>query len=183
MADNKTKISKLLALGLRHMPEELGLTLSPEGWAETSKVIEGVRARGYDLRMSLLVQIVAEDDKGRYTLSHDNRKIRANQGHSVEVDLGLVPQTPPDVLFHGTNQKSVGDILASGLQRMSRQYVHLSTSIETATTVGARRRGETVIFRIDAKRAHAEGVPFYVSENHVWLVKDLPREYLEILYD
>lgn len=184
MSDERTKISKLLALGLRHKPEELGMTLDEHGWAKTSDVIAGVKARGYRLTPAILAEIVAADDKQRYSFHPSGNFIRANQGHSVaSVDLELSPQTPPGALFHGTSQKSVGDIMASGLQRMARQYVHLSTSVETATTVGNRRRGETVIFRIDAARAHADGVLFYVSENGVWLVKDLPAQYLEILYD
>jgi putative RNA 2'-phosphotransferase len=178
---DKVKISKLLALGLRHKPDALNLTLDRDGWALVSDVIKGVRNKGYNITEMVLKTIIDEDDKQRYALSPNGCKIRANQGHSFSgVDLKFEPTTPPDVLFHGTSRRNVGSIMANGLKKASRHYVHLSESIETATKVGARRAGETVIFRIDAATAHAAGVIFYVSENRVWLVDELPRQYLSL---
>lgn len=178
MSKNNVRISKLLSLGLRHQPDALGITLDDSGWANVSDVIKGVKAKGYDLSHDLLKTIVTENDKQRFALSADGRKIRANQGHSVEgVDLELVAKEPPAVLYHGTSQTSIDAILASGLQKMKRHHVHLSPNIETALRVGGRRPGTVAIIVVDCARAHADGLVFYESENGVWLTDNVPAQY------
>lgn len=167
---------------MRHKPDDLGLTLDAQGWASTSAVVAAVKARGYRFSAADLRRIVADDDKARYALSLDGRRIRAQQGHSLTVEHDFKPSPPPQHLFHGTSQRVVGDILRGGLLKMARHHVHLSSDIETASKVGARRRGDTVIFCVDAAAMSAENFVFLQSHNGVWLTDHVPPRYLSLQY-
>lgn len=171
--DDRT-LSKRLSYLLRHAPHEAGLTLGVGGWVPLAPLLKNLRVtRGQ------LERVVAESDKQRFSLriTEQGEQIRANQGHSVPVDLSLEPQTPPETLYHGTHTKAVAEIIQHGLKRMNRHHVHLSADKATAQKVGA-RRGKAVIFVVDAARMHATGHLFYCSENGVWLVDRVPPEFL-----
>lgn len=172
------QMSKLIALVLRHKPEQLGLTMDAHGWVSTEALIAKLNAIQPFTR-EILEQIVREDSKQRYAFSPDGAFIRANQGHSIPVDLGFVPRTPPEILWHGTGEKSWKRIQEEGLRPMSRQYVHLSPDPETAIAVG-KRHGKPVLFVIDAAKMHRDGLLFYQSENGVWLTDAVPPEYLRM---
>lgn len=174
-----TKTSKFLSLILRHKPEVIGITLDEHGWARVDEVIVGI-AKTRPMSMAILEEIVATDSKGRYAFNEDKTLIRANQGHSVHVDVELAEKLPPEVLYHGTGEKSVVSIEAQGLLPMSRLYVHLSLDVATATKVG-QRHGKPVVFRVDAQAMATQGHRFYVSRNGVWLTKHVPAEYLQRL--
>lgn len=169
---NLIKISRYISLILRHKPEEIGITLDEHGWANVSELLNGV-----EIDMSTLEQIVSTDDKQRYSFNEDKTLIRANQGHSIPVDVELDEVVPPEYLWHGTGEKYVNDIVNMGLIPKSRLYVHLSSDTDTALTVG-RRHGTPVLFRIDASKMHQDGFKFYLSKNGVWLTKYVPVEYL-----
>jgi len=174
------KISKFLSKYLRHEPESLGLTLAPGGWVRVDELMAASKERNFAFTLDELKAMVAQNDKQRFSFDPSGTLIRANQGHSTEVDLQLKPATPPDVLYHGTGKKSVDAIQKSGLQKMSRHHVHLSRDLVTARKVGA-RHGVSVIFQIDARAMHAAGIEFYCSDNGVWLVDHVPTEYLKLL--
>ena len=178
---NTTQISKLISLVLRHHPERLGLTLDNHGWADTKALIKAINAiQPFD--MEQLERIVQTDNKQRYAFSLDKARIRANQGHSIPVDLELTPRTPPNILWHGTGERFVSAIIQEGLKPMSRQYVHLSADPETAVKVG-RRHGRPVLFTVDAARMAGDGLLFYRSENGVWLTDTVPPQYLKRTID
>jgi putative RNA 2'-phosphotransferase len=177
MSTNFKSISKLLSLVLRHEPGRIGLTLDANGWADVDDLIRRVSAHGPPLDRELLARIVAESDKQRFALSPDGRSIRANQGHSVEVDLALEPSVPPPLLFHGTAVNAVASIRAQGLVPGSRQHVHLSRDSETAMKVGS-RHGKPVVLTVLAQDLSAIGHTFYVSANGVWLTEHVPPQYL-----
>jgi putative RNA 2'-phosphotransferase len=174
---NNTSISKFLSLVLRHKPEEIGLTLDANGWASIAELIDLAAQRGTRLSRPLIESIVAESDKQRFAISADGTKIRANQGHSVEIALGLAPQTPPEQLFHGTAARFLDSIRASGLHSASRQHVHLSTDHATAEKVGS-RHGKPVVLSVASGQMARDGHVFYLSENGVWLTAAVPAEYL-----
>lgn len=174
-----TKTSKFLSLILRHKPEVIGITLDEHGWARVDEVIAGI-AKTRPMSMEILEEIAATDSKGRYAFNEDKTLIRANQGHSVHVDVELEEKVPPEVLYHGTGEKSVASIEAQGLLPMSRLYVHLSMDVATAAKVG-QRHGKPVVFRVDAQKMAAQGQRFYVSRNGVWLTKQVPAEFLQKL--
>ena len=177
MKNNLTHASKFLSLILRHNPQAGNITLDSNGWAITNKVLDALRSKGYTGTQEFLDEIVSTDNKQRYGYSDDKSLIRANQGHSVEVDLSLVPKIPPDILYHGTAEKSVPSIMASELRSGSRQYVHLSRDIPTATSVGS-RHGKPHILEINAKAMTADGFEFFCSKNNVWLTKVVPSKYV-----
>ena len=170
------KTSRYISLILRHRPEVAGITLDKNGWANVSELIKGVN-KTHHLTMELLDQIVDTDEKQRYSYNADKTMIRANQGHSIEVDVELSPATPPEKLWHGTSQKYVESIECSGLLSQSRLFVHLSTDYPTAITVG-RRHGEPVVYSVDAAQMQKDGYIFYRSVNNVWLTKYVPTIYL-----
>lgn len=171
--------SKYLSYVLRHRPDVVGLHLDKNGWTDLETLIEKTGISKRDLEV-----IVASDGKGRYSFSPDGTKIRANQGHSAKgVEPTFKSAVPPTVLYHGTTMHSVDGILKQGLLPMRRTHVHLSADIEVARSVGGRRKGTVVIFEIDAKRALADGLKLYLSDNGVWLVKELPPTYLKVLDD
>ena len=172
-----TRASKFIALILRHDPAAGGLTLDAEGWAPVDQVVAALRQHDPAANRAMLDQIVADDAKGRYNFSADGARIRANQGHSVAVDLGLLPATPPALLYHGTVARVLDAIRAEGLRPMQRQHVHLSPDTETATIVG-RRRGVPLVLAVRAGDMHAAGTLFYRSENGVWLTGPIPPEWI-----
>ncbi|MBD1913990.1 MULTISPECIES: RNA 2'-phosphotransferase [unclassified Leptolyngbya] len=173
-----TKVSKYLSKHLRHTPERLGLTLDVGGWVGVDELLSACAAQQFPITRAELEDVVANSDKQRFSLDATKTRIRANQGHSVAVDLQLEPQTPPDVLYHGTGEQSVPAILQSGLVKMSRHHVHLSRDVETARKVGM-RHGRPAILAIDTAAMQRAGFTFYCSENGVWLVDEVPATYLE----
>ncbi|MCL9805943.1 RNA 2'-phosphotransferase [Flavobacterium amniphilum] len=177
--NNDTKnISKFLSLVLRHAPETIKLSLDVNGWADVEELLKQCNAFQKKLDKETLEQVVETNDKKRFAFNDDKTKIRASQGHSVAVDLDIKPITPPDILFHGTVEKFLEAIKKEGLQKMSRQHVHLSKDIETATKV-ASRRGKPVILSIETQRMVEDGYLFYCSENGVWLTDEVPVAYIK----
>jgi putative RNA 2'-phosphotransferase len=171
------KISKFLSLVLRHDSAKIGIDLDHQGWTDCADLIEASNRNGVPLDAALLEEIVRSSDKQRFALSDDKTRIRANQGHSVSVDLQLEKLTPPKTLFHGTVEKFLPSIQTRGLEKSERHHVHLSADIETATKVGE-RRGKPVILLVDAGRMHKAGYHFHRSENGVWLVDHIPVEFI-----
>ena len=169
--------SKFISLILRHKPDVISITLDEHGWANVDELIAGV-SKTHPLNMSMLEQIVAEDEKQRYSFNEDKTLIRANQGHSIPVDVELEEKEPPEILFHGTGEKYVDSISKEGLIPKSRLYVHLSADEETAVKVG-QRHGKPVVFKVKSGEMHRNGFKFYCSVNGVWLTKSVPVEYLE----
>jgi putative RNA 2'-phosphotransferase len=177
MEQELIKYSKLLSLVLRHNPARLGLTLDPQGWVEVATLLRAAKQHGIALNVQLLERVVAENDKQRFAFSADRTHIRASQGHSVAIDLALTPQTPPNVLYHGTASHFLESIRQSGLEKRSRQHVHLSANEETARRVGA-RHGKPVILQVAASQMADAGMHFYRSENGVWLTEHVPVAFL-----
>jgi len=171
------RVSKYLAKYLRHAPRELGLTLQPGGWVPVDDLLEAARKHGFPISHDELVEVVETNDKRRYSFDETGDLIRANQGHSVAVDLHLEEREPPETLYHGTVERFLSSILAEGLNRGSRHHVHLSKDTETARKVGA-RRGTPVILTVDAGRMHRDGHRFFLSANGVWLTDAVPPGYL-----
>jgi putative RNA 2'-phosphotransferase len=173
------RISKLLSYGLRHAPEKVGLELDAAGWADVPGLLRALAGLGEVVTLDDLELLVRTSDKQRFSLSPDRARIRANQGHSIAVDLGLVPREPPDRLYHGTVRRFLEGIRSSGLQRGSRSHVHLSVDEETAEKVAARRKGQAVLLKVRAAAMHADGHVFYRSDNGVWLTEHVPPRYID----
>lgn len=169
--------SKFLSLVLRHKPEEIGIKLDREGWVDIETLLRHLKKAGRAITRTELDTLVATSDKKRFTISEDGRRIRAAQGHSVKVDLGLAPQVPPVELYHGTASASLDDIFAQGLVPGRRQQVHLSPDPETARLVG-RRHGKPVVLRVETAQMHEDGHLFYRADNGVWLTDNVPARYL-----
>ena len=181
MQDDLQKTSKFLSLILRHKPEVIGTELDEKGWADVMSLIDGVNKSGkYFLDMKILEEIVRTDEKGRYSFNADKTKIRANQGHSVKVDVDLKRCPPPEYLWHGTAEKYVDSINEKGLIPKSRLYVHLSADVATAEKVGS-RHGKPVIYKILSGEMHRQGYNFYISANGVWLADFVPSNFMEKL--
>ena len=174
------KLSKYLSFILRHHPQSIGLALDDEGWADIDELLAKAKANGKTIDHATLIHVVETNDKKRFTISEDGRRIRAAQGHSIKVVLGLEPKEPPSTLFHGTATKFLESILKNGLQPKSRQQVHLSTTKETALKVG-QRHGKAVILKIDANKMYQQGLKFYQADNGVWLTDHVPVEFLSPL--
>ena len=172
----KASLSKFISLVLRHKPEVIGIKLDKNGWANVSDLIAGINKK-HRITMELLEDIVATDSKQRYSFNEDHTKIRANQGHSVNVDVELEEKMPPDILYHGTGGNAVGSIMYSGILPQKRLYVHLSTNAVTAWEVGA-RHGNPYVLKIDAKKMVEDGYKFYLSKNGVWMTKEVPPKYI-----
>ena len=173
--------SRFISLILRHKPEVIGITLDEHGWADVQELIDGInKSGGHNLDMVTLEEIARTDEKQRYSFNEDYTLIRANQGHSIPVDVELEERTPPDILWHGTGEKYVPSIDSQGLIPKSRLYVHLSSDLETARKVGS-RHGKPVIYEIDCKKMSADGYKFFESVNHVWLTKEVPVRYMRKL--
>ena len=177
MGDRAVQISKFLSLVLRHQPEKIGLRLSQSGWASVEELIEASRQRGIEFTLEELQNVVASNDKKRFSLSEDGLLIRANQGHSIEVKLGYAPTAPPDVLYHGTAERFLTSIKQQGLIKGRRHHVHLSADVDTATKVG-RRHGKPVVLKVEAGKMRQDGFVFYLSANKVWLTERVPIQYL-----
>jgi len=174
---NIVRTSKFISLVLRHQPDLIGLTLDDAGWVYVDVLLDGMARHGHRITRADLERVVATSDKRRFALSEDGRRIRASQGHSVAVELGYEPATPPDRLYHGTGHRNVAAILRDGLKRMQRHHVHLSADPHTARTVGT-RHGRPVVLIVDAARMSAEGHTFFRSANGVWLTQFVPPDYL-----
>ncbi|MEH1868567.1 MAG: RNA 2'-phosphotransferase [Nostoc sp.] len=179
MSDSRlVKISKYLSKYLRHTPDAIGIKLAPGGWVAVDELITACAKNKFSITRQELEAVVESSEKQRFSFDSTGTLIRANQGHSVEVDLQLESAVPPDELYHGTGHKSVDSIMEAGLCKMSRHHVHLSKDIATAQTVGA-RHGKPVVFAISAATMYQAGYIFYCSDNGVWLVDQVPPEYLQ----
>lgn len=172
-----TETSRFISLILRYKPETIGITLDEHGWANVDELIEGI-SKTRPFNMEMLEEIVRTDNKQRYSFNEDKTLIRANQGHSILVDVELPIVTPPDVLYHGTAEKYVSSIEKEGLIPKSRLYVHLSSDKETALKVG-QRHGKPVVYIVKSNEMNKQGYTFYQSVNGVWLTKHVPFEFLE----
>ncbi|MEM6261545.1 MAG: RNA 2'-phosphotransferase [Bacteroidota bacterium] len=172
-----TRISKFLSMVLRHRPETIGLTLDNQGWADVDELVQKAGESGRNITPEMLDHVVENNNKKRFAFNEDKTRIRASQGHSINIDLGYEPAVPPEVLFHGTAQKFVGSIFAQGLQKRKRHHVHLSADKATALTVGG-RHGSPVIFEVQAGEMHRQGHKFFVSANGVWLTEEVPVAFL-----
>lgn len=179
MKIDPVELSKFLSLILRHKPETIGLVLDAQGWAFIDDIVEKGGRGGNKFSREDLLRVVQSSDKKRFSISADELRIRAAQGHSVSVDLDLPPKRPPAVLYHGTATRFVAAILREGLTSKSRRQVHLSIDEVVARSVG-QRHGKPAIFRVDALRMHMCGHKFYVADNGVWLVDHVPPEFLEL---
>ncbi len=171
------KASRFMSLILRHKPESIGISLDEHGWADVEELIKGI-SKKYPFDMNILEEIVRTDDKERYSFNEDKTLIRANQGHSIPVDVELEIVDPPEFLWHGTGEKYTESIELIGLIPKSRLYVHLSVDEETAINVG-KRHGKPVVYRIRSGEMKERGYVFYRSKNGIWLTKTVPSEFLE----
>lgn len=174
---NNKSISKFLSLILRHSPGKIQLPLDDHGWADVATLLTQCQAHGHRFSFAELETVVAESDKQRFSFNEDKTRIRANQGHSIEVILDLPLTTPPEFLYHGTVDKFIKDIRATGLQKGNRHHVHLSDNLGTAENVGS-RRGAPKILTIRSGQMHRDGIPFYRSVNGVWLTDEVPPRYI-----
>lgn len=175
------KISKFLSLVLRHKPETIGIELDENGWTDVSILIRKCNGYGIHFDLTMLKYVVATNNKKRFSFNDSFSKIRASQGHSIDIDLGYKPQMPPEILFHGTALKYVDSILKTGLEKRNRNHVHLSLDIETAIKVG-QRHGKPVVFEVLAGNMVKVGnYKFYLSENGVWLTDIVPTKYLRLI--
>ena len=170
--------SKFISLILRHKPETIGITLDEHGWANVDELIAGI-SKTENFNMDMLEEIVRTDEKQRYSFNDDKTLIRANQGHSIPVDVELEKLEPPNYLYHGTGEKFKESIDKLGLIPKSRLYVHLSPDIETALKVGS-RHGKPIVYRVLAGDMYNDGFDFFKSVNGVWLTKEVPTKYLEM---
>jgi putative RNA 2'-phosphotransferase len=177
MNNNLKPISKFLSLVLRHKPEEIGLSLDENGWASVQELMEKMNEKGISINMELLDAIVETNDKKRFAFNEDKTRIRASQGHSIDVDLNMEPAEPPAFLYHGTGEKNLSLILATGIKKMNRQHVHLSKDKETAVTVGS-RHGKPVVLTVRSGQMHTDGIKFYLSANGVWLTEFVDVKYI-----
>lgn len=174
---NAAKISKYISLILRHKPEAAGITLDEHGWADVGELIRGIQ-KTQRFNMEMLEEIVRTDQKQRYSFNEDKTRIRANQGHSIPVDVELPVTEPPEILWHGTGQKYVESIDRTGLIPKDRLYVHLSGDRETAVKVGS-RHGKPMVYQVDSGQMAKDGYLFFRSVNGVWLTKQVPVKYLK----
>ena len=177
MENSLERTSRFISLILRHKPETIGIELDEHGWANVDELLKGV-----NIDFDTLEKIVNEDEKGRYSFNEDKTKIRANQGHSINVDVELEEKVPPDILYHGTGEKYVDSINKIGLIPKTRLYVHMTEDLEVAKNTG-KRHGKLVVYEINAKQMAEDGIKFYLSVNNVWLSKEVPAKYLKIKYD
>lgn len=173
------KLGRFLSLVLRHDPKAAGICLDEHGFADVEKLLDGVRRTGRHIDMDTLERIVYENNKQRYSFNEDHTKIRANQGHSIHVDVELKKATPPSYLYHGTATRFLSAIKQKGIQKMGRQYVHLSSDSQTAMDVG-RRHGVPVVITVCAEAMTSDGIPFYLSENGVWLCDEVLPKYFSL---
>jgi putative RNA 2'-phosphotransferase len=180
ITQRQIKVSKYLSKHLRHQPERLGLELLAGGWVNVEQLLAAVAANGFEISLAELRQVVTNSDKQRFAFNDAGDLIRANQGHSIEVDLQLTAKIPPNILYHGTHLKAIDPILATGLDKMSRHHVHLTTDLNMAHQVGS-RRGKSAVLVVNAIAMIDDGYDFYCTDNDVWLVDTVPPQYLELL--
>lgn len=178
---DQNKISKFLSYVLRHKPDSIGLQLDPYGWLLINDIIANSQAE-IVLSKEVIEETVSNNKKKRFTISYDGKYIRANQGHSIKVDLQLMPKKPPATLYHGTATRFLDSILKEGLKAGQRQHVHLSSNKETAKEVGS-RYGKPVILTIDSKKMYRDGYQFFISNNHVWLTNSVVNQYIHQTQD
>ncbi len=176
--DKFKKISKSLSYWLRHHPEDIGIVVASDGWTDIKDLLEKAKSKIF-FDFNELKYVVQNNDKKRFSLSEDMCRIRANQGHSIPVELGLLEVLPPNILYHGTPNKNVESILKNGLDKGNSHHVHLSKDEETAAVVGS-RRGVFTILKIEALRMRADGYKVYISDNGVYLVDEVPSKYISI---
>ncbi len=179
MNDKHKQLGKFISLVLRHNPGTIGIKLDANGWADVNELITGMNRNGRRIDKTTLIEIVETNDKQRYSFNEEQTKIRANQGHSVSVDVELAERIPPEILYHGTADRFLEVILQTGLQKQNRQHVHLSVDEKTAISVG-KRHGRPKVLKIKAASMHQAGHKFYLSTNQVWLTDFVPAEYIEI---
>lgn len=175
------EFGKFISLILRHKPEVIGITLDSNGYADVKELLNGINKSGKEIDMITLERIVRENNKKRYSFNKDKTKIRANQGHSLNVDVELKSAVPPKVLYHGTADRFLESIKEKGILKKSRQYVHLSKEKETAIDVG-KRHGKPVVLAIDTEKMCNDGYVFYLSENNVWLSDYILWKYVKGIY-
>lgn len=171
--------SKFLSLVLRHKPEVIDLTLDENGWADIKELITKASAKDVILSQEIIKVVIETNDKQRFTYNDVKSKIRANQGHSIKIDIDLESVEPPSLLYHGTAKRNIDSILEKGIDKRNRQHVHLSNEIETAKNVGS-RHGKPIIIIIDASQMHRDGIKFYLSKNKVWLTEFVDAKYITI---
>ncbi len=174
--ENKKRIGKFLSYVLRHEPDKIGIELDENGWANVQELIEKCKKHRCHFSMNDLIEIVETNDKKRYSFNEKRNKIRANQGHSIDIDLGLSPVEPPEFLYHGTATRFLNSIMEEGIVKGSRQHVHLSKDKQTAEKVGS-RHGKVAILTILSGKMHEDGILFYQSDNGVWLT-----DYIDVKY-
>ena len=172
--------SKFLSLVLRHKPEEINLVLDKNGWADIDELFEKSNARKVFFNMEILEEVVETNNKKRFTFNGDKTKIRANQGHSIDIDLELKPIQPPSELYHGTSIRNIESIQSKGIEKRNRQHVHMSLEKDTAENVGS-RHGKPVILTIDTERMYSDGCHFFLSKNGVWLTDFVAPKYIKTL--
>ncbi len=175
---NLENISRYMSLILRHKPDVIGISLDEHGWANVNELINGIAKNNAGFNMESLEEIVRTDSKQRYSFNDDKTLIRANQGHSIPVDIELEEKEPPEYLYHGTGEKYVESINRQGLIPKSRLYVHLSKNVKTAESVGE-RHGRPIVYLVHSGKMYKDGYKFYLSANGVWLTKKVPVEYLQ----
>ena len=173
------KISRYLSRHLRHAPSRIGIQLAPGGWVPVSELLDACKKNNFPVQLAELKEVVVQNDKQRFSFDSTGTLIRANQGHSVEIDLQLEPAVPPDILYHGTGATAVKSILIEGIRKMSRHHVHLSADVPTARKVGA-RHGIPAVLIVRAAAMQQDGYTFYCSDNKVWLVDFVPPTYLKL---
>ncbi len=178
--NSNIKLSKFLSFISRHKPETIGINLDSNGWASVTQLIEKLNQVGKQIDLDKLKEVVETDNKQRFSFSVNLDKIRANQGHSIKIDLDYIPQEPPKFLYHGTAERFVNSILETGIVKKNRHHVHLSSDVETALKVG-QRHGKPFIFKILALEMFNAGYVFYLSDNLVWLTDEVPIKYLSVL--
>jgi putative RNA 2'-phosphotransferase len=177
MSNNEIQISKFLSLVLRHKPETIGIELDDKGWTDVNTLIEKSNNYGIKFNNEILNHIVATNSKKRFAFNDTFDRIRASQGHSVEIELGYTSQKPPEILYHGTGERSVQSILKTGIEKRNRHQVHLSAEIETAIKVG-QRHGKPFVFKVLAEQMYNNEFEFFISDNGVWLTDNVPTKYL-----
>ncbi|HCQ5967531.1 TPA: RNA 2'-phosphotransferase [Clostridioides difficile] len=175
----KDRLSVFISLILRHKPETIGIKLDNYGYADVNELIGNINSTGRNINMEILEQIVKEDNKQRYSFNEDRSKIRANQGHSIKVNVELKELRPPKCLYHGTTIRFLDNIKKEGIVRKSRLYVHLSNDIDTAIKVGE-RHGIPIVLKVNTEKMYEDGYKFYLSENNVWLCYHIPFKYVKI---
>jgi len=177
MTKDLKHISKFMSLVLRHQPEEIGLQLDENGWANAKELVQKMNAKGIRVDIEIIKKVVERNDKKRFAFNEDKTMVRASQGHSIDIDLALTAAEPPELLYHGTGEKNVAAILNEGIQKMNRQHVHLSKDKTTAINVGT-RHGKPIVLTIRSGEMYKDGVLFYLSANGVWLTDFIEAKYI-----